>query len=85
MPFQIVSGGTRITLSARFEAPRETNGVWAVDLGGGSAVLAPVDPTGEPLVLLVQLTVLASIAGGSHIGASHTITHHDICDATENE
>ena len=51
MPFQIVSGGTRITLSARFEAPREPNGIWAVSLGGGSAVLAPVEPGGAPLVL----------------------------------
>jgi Protein of unknown function len=51
MPFQIVSGGTRVTLSAHVEAPREPNGVWAVSLGGGSAVLAPVEPDGAPLVL----------------------------------
>jgi hypothetical protein len=51
MPFQIVSGGTRMTLAARAEAPRETNGSWAVSLGGGSVVLAPTAPDEEPLLL----------------------------------
>jgi hypothetical protein len=45
-PFQLVSGGTRITLLAQFEAPRDGSGVWAVQISGSSAVLAsaPVDP-----------------------------------------
>jgi hypothetical protein len=28
MPFQIVSGGNRITLMATFDAPRDGSGVW---------------------------------------------------------
>src|ERR1700681_2413091 len=51
MLFQIVSGGTRMTLAARAEAPRETNGSWAVSLGGGSVVLAPTAPDEAPLLL----------------------------------
>jgi hypothetical protein len=51
MPFQIVSGGTRLTLNGRVEAPREANEGWAFNLGGGSVVLAPTSPNEEPLVL----------------------------------
>lgn len=51
MPFQIVSGGTRMTLSARLEAPRDPTGTWAVSLGGGSVVLAPTNSDEEPLLL----------------------------------
>jgi Protein of unknown function len=51
MPFQIVSGGTRMTLVAQAEAPREPNGVWGLNLGGGTVVLAPTGPNEEPLVL----------------------------------
>jgi uncharacterized protein DUF3971 len=45
-PFQVMSGGTRIALVAQFDAPRDANGVWALKISGGSAVLAsaPVDP-----------------------------------------
>jgi Protein of unknown function len=45
-PFQIASGGTRITLLAQFEAPRDGSGVWALQISGGSALLAsaPIDP-----------------------------------------
>jgi len=45
-PFQVVSGGTRMTLLAQFEAPRDGSGIWALQISGGSAVLAsaPVDP-----------------------------------------
>jgi hypothetical protein len=51
MPFQIVSGGTRIALTARAEAPREPNGSWAMSLSGGSVVLPPQTPNGDPLQL----------------------------------
>jgi Protein of unknown function len=46
VPFQVVSGGTRITLAAQFDAPRDGSGVWGLQISGGSAVLAsaPVDP-----------------------------------------
>jgi len=51
MPFQIVSGATRITLVAQAEAPRDPNGNWGLNLSGGSIVLAPTSPSEEPLVL----------------------------------
>jgi hypothetical protein len=51
MPFQVASGGTRMTLMAQAEAPREANGVWGLSVGGGSVVLAPTSASEEPLVL----------------------------------
>jgi Protein of unknown function len=52
MPFQVVSGGNRITLLAQLEAPRDAGGAWGLKVSGGTVVLAstsPADP--EPLVL----------------------------------
>jgi hypothetical protein len=40
VPFQIVSGGNRITLQAQCDAPREREGAWAVKVSAGSVVLA---------------------------------------------
>ena len=51
MPFQIIAGGTRVTLMAQAEAPQDANGSWALNLTGGSAVLAPTVPGEEPLLL----------------------------------
>src|SRR5215472_4342392 len=51
LPFQIVSGATRMTLMAQAAAPGEPNGSWALNLSGGSIVLAPTSPSEEPLVL----------------------------------
>ena len=51
MPFQIVSGVTRMTLMAQAEAPRDPNGSWALNLSGGSMVLAPTSLNEDPLVL----------------------------------
>ncbi len=51
MPFQIVAGGTRLTLMAQAEAPQDASGNWALNLTGGSVVLAPTGPGDEPLVL----------------------------------
>src|SRR5215472_1998110 len=46
MPFQVMSGGSRITLLAQFNAPRDGSGVWGVEVSGGSLMLAaaPADP-----------------------------------------
>ncbi len=46
VPFQVVSGGSRITLLAQFNAPRDGSGVWGLDVSGGSLMLAsaPADP-----------------------------------------
>jgi hypothetical protein len=52
MPFQVLSGGNRITLLAQFDAPREGSSVWGLQVSGGAVVLtsaAPVDP--NPLIL----------------------------------
>ena len=51
MPFQIVSGGTRMTLMAQAEAPRDAGGSWGINLSGGSVVLAPTSPQEDPLIL----------------------------------
>jgi hypothetical protein len=39
-PFQIVSGGTRMTLIAHAESPRDPGGPWNVGLRGGTILLA---------------------------------------------
>ena len=52
MPFQIVSGGNRVTLLAKIDAPRAPGGNWAVEVSGGTVVLASeavADP--DPLIL----------------------------------
>ena len=52
MPFQVLSGGNRITLLAQFDAPREGSSIWGLQVSGGTVVLAsavPVDP--KPLIL----------------------------------
>src|SRR5262249_9003344 len=36
MPFQVVSGGTRLTLTAKAEAPGEPGGSWALSLENGN-------------------------------------------------
>jgi hypothetical protein len=51
LPFHVVSGGNRMTLAARVDAPREANGSWAISLNGGSVVLAPTGPDEAPLTL----------------------------------
>jgi hypothetical protein len=52
VPFQIVSGGNRVTLLAKVDAPRERVGIWGVEVSGGTVVLASAalaDP--NPLIL----------------------------------
>jgi hypothetical protein len=52
MPFQVVSGGNRVTLLAKIDAPREGGTGWGVELTGGTVVLASAavaDP--NPLIL----------------------------------
>jgi hypothetical protein len=52
MPFQIVSGGNRITLQAQFDAPREGDGIWGLKVSGGAILLASSAPLeSTPLVL----------------------------------
>jgi hypothetical protein len=51
VPFQILSGGNRITLMGQVEAPAESPGTWAFKIGGGTAVLTSPATQGDPLVL----------------------------------
>jgi len=51
VPFQILSGGNRITLIGQIEAPEETSGTWSFKIGGGTVVLTASGAPGEPLVL----------------------------------
>jgi len=51
VPFQILSGGNRITLLGQIEAPQEASGTWLFKIGGGTVVLNPSAGSGEPLVL----------------------------------
>lgn len=55
VPFQILSGGNRITSMGQVEAPAEAQGQWAFKIGGGTVLLnAPSAPSGapsEPLIL----------------------------------
>ena len=57
IPFQIVSGGTRITLAAFAEAPKEPGGAWPLALSGGSIVIAPKDVAADQHVLLNRIAV----------------------------
>ncbi len=51
LPFQILSGGNRITLLGQVEAPAEVGGAWQFKIGGGTVVLNSPAATGDPLVL----------------------------------
>ena len=51
VPFQIVSGGNRMTLLAQLEAPREAGGAWGMTVTGGTIVLAVRRHDDEPLML----------------------------------
>ncbi len=61
MPFQVLSGGNRVTLLAQAEAPREGGGPWGLKVSGGTIVLGPAAASdAEALVLnriLLQLRV----------------------------
>jgi hypothetical protein len=51
VPFQIISGSTRMTLFARVEPPRTQDGPWNIAMTGGTVVLGMGgDKTGGPLV-----------------------------------
>jgi hypothetical protein len=51
VPFQVLSGGNRMTLYAQFDAPRDGGNIWGLQVSGGTVVLAaaPTDP--NPVVL----------------------------------
>jgi hypothetical protein len=54
MPFEIRSGGSRLKLTAKAEAPGDSGGSWALNVtnsNGGLTVLEPVNATDEPVIL----------------------------------
>src|SRR5262249_4589819 len=53
VPFQVVSGGNRVTLLAQFDPPREgSGGAWGLKVSGGSVVLASAaSADSAPLIL----------------------------------
>jgi Protein of unknown function len=51
IPFQVVSGGTRMTLLAQLDTPRETGGAWGLRVTGGTLVLASAAHDPNALVL----------------------------------
>jgi hypothetical protein len=51
VPFQVVSGGNRLTLFAQIDAPREAGGPWGVKVTGGTVVLAAAANDPNPVIL----------------------------------
>ena len=51
VPFQILSGGNRITLIGQVEAPAESPGLWAFKVGGGTVVLNAPGTQSDALIL----------------------------------
>jgi hypothetical protein len=57
MPFQIVSGGNRITLLAQLDVPREAGDPWGVKVTGGTVVLSSAAAPKEKPVILNRFLV----------------------------
>jgi AsmA-like C-terminal region/Protein of unknown function len=51
VPFQILSGGNRITLMGEVQAPPQSPGPWTFKVGGGTILLAASGAAGDPLIL----------------------------------
>jgi len=51
VPFQILSGGNRITTLGQVEAPAVAPGPWSFKIGGGTVVLGAPGATSDPLIL----------------------------------
>jgi hypothetical protein len=51
VPFQIVSGGNRLTLLGQVGAPRQPGGDWSFKISGGTVVLATPGADSDPLIL----------------------------------
>ena len=51
LPFQIVSGGNRLTLLGQVQPPAQPGGAWLFKIGGGTAMLATPGAGSDPLIL----------------------------------
>jgi hypothetical protein len=50
VPFQLLSGGNRLTLFAQIEPPREQGGIWNLGMTGGTVFLGSGQRDDEPLI-----------------------------------
>ncbi len=50
VPFQVISGGNRITLFAQAQPPRVEGGLWTVGMTGGTVVLGAAQKGESPLI-----------------------------------
>ena len=57
VPFQILSGGARITLLGQIEVPPEAGGIWSFKIGGGTIVLTTPGAASDPPLVLNRIAV----------------------------
>ena len=57
VPFQILSGGARITLLGQIEAPPEAGGIWSFKVGGGTIVLTSPGAASDPPLVLNRIVM----------------------------
>jgi hypothetical protein len=57
VPFQILSGGARITLLGQIEAPPEADGIWSFKVGGGTIVLTSPGAASDPPLVLNRIVM----------------------------
>ena len=57
VPFQVLSGGARITLLGQIEAPPEAGGIWSFKIGGGTIVLTSPGAASDPPLVLNRIAV----------------------------
>jgi hypothetical protein len=61
VPFQLVSGGTRLTLFAQIEPPREQGGAWTVGMTGGTVLLGSTGQRDDDPLIFNRILVRARI------------------------
>ncbi len=57
VPFQVLSGGARVTLLGQIEAPPETDGIWSFKVGGGTIVLTSPGAASDPALVLNRIVM----------------------------
>jgi hypothetical protein len=61
VPFQLISGGNRLTLFARVEPPREEGGVWAVGMTGGTVLLGSSGQRDDDPLIFNRILIRARV------------------------
>lgn len=57
VPFQILSGGARVTLLGQIEAPLDAGGIWSFKIGGGTIVLTSPGAASDPPLVLNRIAL----------------------------